>query len=172
MPYLAYRSAMPLPLLACLLLFTISSSVELVDEVYQVPANDWRYVDLGLKQRSAIVKATFQVESGSPVRLMLMTRRDLERMSHGETYVALRDMQAARSGVIQQRTPSRGDYMVALENRGAPAAARVHLRITLDFGDATQLSPERRLAVIAISFAVFFGLVSFSAIKLWRAANP
>ena len=60
----------------------------------------------------------------------------------------------------------------ALENRANPQPASVHLRILLDYGDATQLPPERRLTVIAISFAVFFGLVSFSAAKLWQAANP
>ena len=36
-----------MPFLAGLVLLAISGGVELVDEVYQVPAADWRYVDLG-----------------------------------------------------------------------------------------------------------------------------
>jgi hypothetical protein len=48
----------------------------------------------------------------------------------------------------------------------------VHLRITLDFSrrgpTVTRLSPQRQLAVIAISFAVFFGIVTFSARRLLR----
>jgi hypothetical protein len=33
----------------------------------------------------------------------------------------------------------------------------------------TRLPAQRQLAVILISFAVFFGIVSFSARRLWRA---
>ncbi len=157
---------------ALLILLSVSSAVELVDEVYQVPANDWRYVDLNLKQRAAIVKASINVQTGPGVRLMLLRRRDLERMSHGESYAAVRALPASRTGGFEWRAPASDDYVVALENRGAAAAASVHLRILLDFGDATQLSPERRLVVIAISFAVFAGIAGFSAVKLWRAANP
>jgi hypothetical protein len=165
-----------MPFLASLVLLAISGGVELVDEVYQVPAADWRYVDLGPVRRPAIVKAAFSVESGPNVRLMLMARRDLDRMSHGETYAPLRAL-AGHAGSFEHRIRPPGDYVVvlenaAVENRASPQPASVHLRILLDYGDATQLSPERRLTVIAISFAVFFGLVSFSATKLWRAANP
>jgi hypothetical protein len=50
--------------------------------------------------------------------------------------------------------------------------AMVHLRVTLDFSrrgpTVTQLSPQRQLAVVAISFAVFFGIVTFSARRLLR----
>lgn len=165
-----------MPFLASLVLLAISGGVELVDEVYQVPAADWRYVDLGAMRRPAIVKAFFSVESGPNVRLMLMTRSDLDRMSNGETYAPLRAI-ASHAGGFDYRVRPPGDYVVvlenaALENRANPQPASVHLRILLDYGDATQLSPERRLTVIAISFAVFFGLVSFSAAKLWQAANP
>jgi hypothetical protein len=165
-----------MPFLATLVLLAISGGIELVDEVYQVPAADWRYVDLGPMHRPVIVKAAFTVESGPPVRLMLIARRDLDRMSHGEAYAPLRAV-AGHGGSFEQRVRPPGDYVVALENaarenRGSSQPASVHLRILLDFGDATQLSPERRLTVIAISLAVFCGLVGFSATKLRRAANP
>jgi hypothetical protein len=37
------------------MLLAAPTSVELVDEVYQIPANQWRYVDLTLKQQPARV---------------------------------------------------------------------------------------------------------------------
>ena len=160
-----------MPFLASLLLLTLPGGVELVNEVYQIPAADWRYVDLGRVLRPAIVKAGITVESGSPVRLILIARSDLERMSRGESYTPLRSL-TSRGGSFEHRIIRPGDYVVALDNRGSPQPATVQLRILLDFGDATQLSPERRLAVIAISFAVFLGIAGLSAIKLWRAANP
>jgi hypothetical protein len=53
---------------------------------------------------------------------------------------------------------------------------RVHLRVSLDFsgraGETIQyLSPQRRLTVILISFAVFFGIVTWSARKLLAAVK-
>jgi hypothetical protein len=51
----------------------------------------------------------------------------------------------------------------------------VRLRVSLDFSprrlgpEVTRLSPERQLAVIVISFAVFFGIVAYSGRKLLRA---
>src|SRR5271165_6922152 len=104
-----------MPFLACLLFFTVFSGVELVDEVYQIPANDWRYVDLNLHGRPALVMASFRVESGPGVRFTLMSRRDLDRMSHGQPYAALLDLPARRRGEIQQRTGTPGNYVVALE---------------------------------------------------------
>ncbi len=159
-----------MPFLASLILLAVPNGV-VVDQVYQIPADDWRYVDLGRVRRPALVKTEINVESGPPVRLVLIERGNFERMSRGETYAPLRSF-ASRGGGFEQRINPLGDYIVALDNRGSPQPATVHLRITLDFKDATQLSPERRLAVIAISFAVFCGLVGFSATKLWRAANP
>jgi hypothetical protein len=160
-----------MPFLAGLILLAISGGGEVVDEVYQIPAADWRYVDLGRIRRPVIVKAAFSVESGPPVRLMVLTRGDLDHMSHGEPYTPLRALESQGGSFAQRILQPGGEYVVALENRGSHPA-NVHLRILLDYGDATQLSPERRLTVVAISFAVFFGLVGFSTLKLWRAANP
>jgi hypothetical protein len=160
-----------MPFLAGLILLAISGGVELVDEVYQIPPSDWRYVDLGHIRRPVIVKAAFSVEAGPPVRLMVLTRGELDHISHDEPYTPLRALESHGGSFAQRIIQPGGQYAVALENRGSQPAS-VHLRILLDYGEATQLSPERRLTVIAISFAVFFGLVGFSATKLWRAANP
>jgi hypothetical protein len=65
---------------------------------------------------------------------------------------------------------------VVINNRESRVPVQVHLRVWLDFSArAAQgvgyLSPERRLAVILISFAVFFGIVTWSARKLLQATR-
>jgi hypothetical protein len=70
-----------------LLLLLAASSVELVDEVYQIPPGEWKYVEVNLRQRPARVIAGFGVDNTpGKVRLALMTRADLERLrelNHG-----------------------------------------------------------------------------------------
>jgi hypothetical protein len=168
-----------MPFLACLLFLFAYRDVNVLDQTFQVPPDDWRYVDstdwrragVEWKERPGVVKAFFDVESGPPVRLMLLNRADLDSLKRGEAGHIVRRTQAELRGGLAERTGRPGDYVIVLENRGSPETAIVRLRVTLDSWDATQLTPERRLAVLGISFAVFFGLVSFSAIKLWRAAN-
>ena len=65
---------------------------------------------------------------------------------------------------------------MVVDNRALHAPVKVHLRVALDFSVQPEqgvrtLSPERRLAVILISFAVFFGIVTWSARKLLNAAR-
>ena len=55
-----------MPLLAWMLLLAAASSVEMVDHTYEIPANDWSFVDLELRPRSALVKADFTVEVPAP----------------------------------------------------------------------------------------------------------
>ncbi|MGA2195610.1 MAG: hypothetical protein ABSH40_10095, partial [Bryobacteraceae bacterium] len=54
--------------------------------------------------------------------------------------------------------------------------ATVHLRVWLDFGgrrvpEVTELAPGRQLVVVAVSLAVFFGIVAYSGRRLWRAVK-
>jgi hypothetical protein len=150
------------------------TSVELVDEVYQIPANQWRYVEIDLKQQPALVSATFQVLTGAAqARLALMRRQDLERLRGGEPHGLMTVTPLASSGNLAYYVHWPDDYAIVVDNRAAQSSA-VHLRISLEFGGSrgpavTRLPAQRQLAVILISFAVFFGIVSFSARRLWRA---
>ena len=64
-----------------LILLAAATRLELVDEILRIPAGDWRYVELGLKQQAAFVAADFEVQSGSQlVKLELMRREDLDRL--------------------------------------------------------------------------------------------
>lgn len=158
---------------AWILLLAASTVVDVVDEVYQIPANEWRYVELGLNQRPALVHAHFQVESGPPqVRLALMRREDLERLRGGLPHGVIEETDPAASGSFTPHIRGPGDYVVVVDNP-ADAPAAVRLRIWLDFGvrpvqEVTQLSPRRQLVVILLSFATFFGIVTWSARRLLR----
>jgi hypothetical protein len=161
---------------ALLLLLAASTAddvVALVDEVYQIPANEWRYVELGLNQKPALVHAQYQVDSGSPkVRLALMRREDLERLRAGVPHGVIEETEPAASGSFKPHARGPGDYVVVVDNP-SDAASAVHLRIWLDFGvspgrEVTQISPQRQLVVILLSFATFFGIVTWSARRLLR----
>jgi len=162
--------------LACLLLLAAATSVELVDEVYNMPPADWKYVEVNLRQQPALVIASFNVDTGSDkVRLAFMSHADLERMREEIPHGLLAATALGKSGGFQFRVRQPGDYAVIVDNRsGTTQAAAVHLRIALDFARSTVpvvtfLSPQRQFTVIVLAFAFFFGVVTWSARILLRS---
>jgi hypothetical protein len=160
--------------IACLVLLAASTSVELADEVYHIPPRNWRYMELGLKQRPALVNARFEVDGGPRhVHLELMTRRDLERLRADLPYDRFSATPGGPAGRLIYDLPRPGDYVLVVENRG-PAEAIVHLRVLLDFSGrhsltVTQITPKRRTVVVALSLAFFLAVVTYSARRLLRA---
>jgi hypothetical protein len=156
-----------------LLLLLASGSQVLLDEVFQVPAGEWRYVPLVLKQPPVTVECDFRVLSGdSVVRVALVNRDGLENLRQG-------DRQPLHSGAFRQqgrlsRLVSLPDeYAVVLEN-GGRGPAGVRLRVSLNFSErgrpqARYLSPQRRLTVILISVTIFMSIIIYSARKLLGA---
>jgi len=158
-----------------LILLATSTRLELVNEVLTIPAGDWRYVELGLKQQLALVSAGFVVESGSQhVKLMIMRREDMDRLRAGLPYGVIMASLAAAGGALAYRVRVPGDYVVVIDNRNPDRlAAKARLRVALDFAEgqrpqATRISPQRQLTVILITFVVFFGIVTYSARRLLR----
>jgi len=158
--------------LACFFALAAATRVDLVDEVYSIPADKWHYVDVRLKQQPALVLARFDSPDSAAVRLVLMRREDMEHLFEGLPYGVVNEVGPARSGTLRAEVPL-GDYAVVVDNREANSRpATVHLRVWLDFskgGLTTQISSERQLAVIVISFAVFFAIVGYSMSKLWKS---
>jgi hypothetical protein len=154
------------------LLLAAVPHVEVTDEVYQLPPNDWRWVEISLKQRPAVVTAQYHAISGTPaIRAALVPRDDLRRLHSSQGLDDYDPTNAAPTGQLRRHTRERGDYAVVIENLSAmPATVRV--RIALDFPTATTISARRQLTVVAISFAVFFAIVGFSARRLLRALKP
>jgi hypothetical protein len=160
--------------LATMVLLAVSSGSQLMDEVHQIPAGDWKFVEVQLRQQPARISARYEVLSGSAkVRAALMLREDLDRMN-GDLPGSIVQTEEGRSGSFADPVRRRGDFVVVLDNEDEKQAATVRLRVALDFSQGTgpevkQLTAQRRLAVVAISFATFFGIVGFSARQLLRS---
>lgn len=159
--------------LVCLLL-AVAPRVEVTNEVYEIPANDWRYVEVSLNQKPALVSARYMVleSAGTPaVRAALVPRDDVKSLHSGEGLDDYEPTSAGASGELRRHTREPGTYAVVVENR-ASAPASVRIRIWLEFPVATMISRERRYTVVAISFVVFFAIVGFSARRLLRLRRP
>ena len=156
---------------AWILLLAATTRVELVDEVYQIPAGEWRFIQFDLEQRPATVSASYEVRAGAPqVKLALLRREELERLNGDLPHEEMAATRPGSSGHFDFDIRPPGKYVILLDNRGAGgSAAAVHLEVWLDFARVTEVSPQRQLTVILISFAVFFGVVTFSARRMWRA---
>ena len=159
--------------LICTLALAFASAEELVNQVYTIPADEWRYVDLGIGQRPALVEAEYEVRAGSgQVRLAVMRRDDLEHLREGLAHGVVEATEPGRSGKLTCEVRPPGEYVVVVDNQmGDDRPAVVRLRIRLDFPPADgafpmRLSPQRRLAVILVSFAAFFAIVTWSGRKL------
>ncbi len=150
-----------------------STRVDLVNEVYRIPPQEWRYVELGLNQRPARVFARYQVETGSQeVLVALMRREDLDRLREGLPHGVIDETTAGPAGSLAPRVRGQGEYVLVVDNRGNTPAG-VHLYVSLDFAVARgpevgRLSRDRQVVVIVISFVAFFGIVTWSARRLLR----
>jgi hypothetical protein len=158
--------------LAWLLTLAAATRIDLVDELYTIPSDQWRYVEVGLRQQPALVLAHYEVSSGSPsVRLALMRREDMEHLREGLPHGVVQSTAGGRTGTLRAQVPP-GDYVIVVDNQtDSGRAAVVHLRVWLDFSKSpvvTQISPQRQLGVIVISFAVFFAIAGYALSKMWK----
>ncbi|HWB95084.1 MAG TPA: hypothetical protein VG672_00225 [Bryobacteraceae bacterium] len=162
-------------ILPLLLLLAAAPRVELVDEIFEIPPEEWRYVEVSLKQQPVSVGCEYEVESsGGSVRVALLTRADMLRMRDGRAYGVVASTEFGPAGSMHLPVHLPGQYALVVDNRSpGPRSAKVHLRVYLDFsherGQIGTLSRGRQLAVILISFSVFFGIVFWSGRRLLRA---
>jgi hypothetical protein len=160
--------------LAWILALTAATRVLVVDEVYTIPADQWRYVELELKQQPAQVLAHYEVGEGTEVAVALMRHDDLENLRQDLPHGAIATSSHLRAGILRAEVAP-GDYVIVVDNQangGHPASVR--LRVWFDFSKlpvVDGLSPERQLTVILVSFTVFFAIVGFATRKLWRATK-
>jgi len=144
----------------------------LTDDVYQLPAGEWRWVRFEIRQRPAIAECHFQTIGDGEVRAELVSRPDLELFRQHKPHESLASTDTLRGGELAQFIQDPGQYAVVIQNPGSRPVA-VKLTVTLTFG-ATKpisryLSPTRRMTVILVSFAMFFAIVTFSTRALLRA---
>lgn len=144
-----------------------------MDEVYTIPASDWRYVPpVVLKQAPVTLECEFKVLSGGAgVRVGLVNGQGLAAMRQGRRHTTLATTSFEKSGRLRYQVMEPDEYAVILDNglegRGP---AQVQLQVSLDFpGRVRQLSTARRAVVTAISLAIFLAIVIYAGKRL-RAA--
>jgi hypothetical protein len=150
----------------------------LMDEVYTIPASDWRYVPVVLKQPPVTLECEFKVLSGGAgVRVGLVNAQGLAAMRQGRRHETLATTSFENSGRLRHEVLEPDEYAVIVDNGlDGHGAAQVQLRVSLDFPNrrqvqVRQLSPARRVAVVGISLALFLAVVIFAGRKLraaWR----
>jgi len=125
-----------------------------------------------MPQRTGMLTASVEAERGSDeVRVALLSRGDLERLLRDQAHGVLAATAPGESGLLQHYMPAPGYCSVVMDNRNGYVPAVVRLHVWLDAGwtpgpAVTQLSRRRQVTVIAISFAVFFGIAGWSARRL------
>ena len=157
-------------MIAALVFLAASPQVLLVDKVFEIPAVQWRYWDHSLSAEPALLSCQFESERpDTRVRVALVSRRELDAWLSGRDHDEIGSTPAGPSGMLRVAAHDPETYVV-IENLG-PRPARVHLRVLLDEPPVRYLSRGRRLAVVAISFGIFFAIVSLSARKLLKAVR-
>ena len=159
--------------MASIVLLAASAS-EFTNQEQIVPAGDWKYIDVPLHQKAARIVASYEVLNGAPtVRMALMLHEDLDRMSSDLPGAILATPEGKR-GFFADPVRRVGDYAIVLDNQEGRQAARVRLRVDLDFGtgresEVGRLAPRRQITVVAVSCVAFLGIVAFSAQRLRKA---
>jgi hypothetical protein len=157
-----------------LALFWLAATVQLVDEVFEIPAADWRYTDVVLRQQLARVRGSFEVRSGSTVRLWLVDRTDIDSFRKHRGFQPLAVTTGGSKGSFDVFVSHPGEYAIIVDNRNGLDAAAVLLKVELNFLPAgartvRYAEPGRQIAIIGVSFAFFFAIVFYSARRLLRA---
>ncbi len=146
----------------------------LLDEAVEVPPGDWRAFRILLQQRPAEVSCSFTVVEGrSGVRVAILQAREYGRLRAGRPARLRVSTVFQRVGGFRQALSEPGEYVLIVDNRrDMQAPAVVHLRVSVAFlphPGARTLPPERRMAVVALSLALFFAIVLWSGRRLLRA---
>lgn len=140
---------------------------------FRLEPGDNRYVPVKVSRVPTLVVGHYKVLSGGAgVHMEFMSEWSYRRFSRGRKYERIAESDPGPEGEIRQTLGETGWVYVVLLNDAHAAAALVDIDIHTELTpDARVLPPERRLTVILVSFGIFFGLVSWSGWRLWRAAG-
>jgi len=153
---------------ALLLWLAVAQRVEVANQEFEVPANDWRYVAHPVSRAPALLDCLYETQrTDARVRVVLLSREQLESWRGGREHEEIAATVPGPRGLLRLTVHEEETY-AAIENRGT-ATARVHLMVFVEEPQARVLSAGRRLAVISISLAVFVAMAGFSGARLLRA---
>jgi hypothetical protein len=139
---------------------------------FRLEAGDFRWIPFTVRQTPTGVDCRFEVVSGgATVHAELLPMSEFRLFDRGREHDTLAVTPNARSAEFRRIIDTRGQYAVVVVNeKGAPpvtVSLHVQTNVNPDAADvARPLSPERRLTVIAISFAFFFVTATWSSRKL------
>jgi hypothetical protein len=139
---------------------------------FRLAPGDFRWVPFTVRQTPSEVDCQFEVLRGdSSVHLELLPMSEFRLFDRGEDHDTLALTPKGRTGEFRRIIDARGQYAVVIENAGAQPATvllRVETKLNPGADVARTLSPNRRMAVIAISFAFFFGMILWPGLRLFR----
>jgi hypothetical protein len=142
---------------------------------FQLAPGEYRHLEFTVRQVPTEVECKFHVLDGDDsVGLELLPRSELVRYELRREHVTLAVFPPSRDGAIRLLVNDPGRYVVAVKNRREARTATVTMELATDVNPnsdvvAQELPPAKRMAVIAISFLMFFSMVAFSGYKLLRA---
>lgn len=158
-------------MIAALLFLAAYLPIDLINENFEIPANDWRYVSRPLVKEPVEVDCVFTADSrDAQVRVALVSGEDLNAWRAGHEHEELATTILGARGALRALVHDSDTY-VAIENRGRQPV-RVHLHAFAEQPQVRYLSRRRKLAVILISFGVFFAIVTLSARRLLHSLRP
>ncbi len=146
---------------------------------FLLPPGEFRVIDLHVPQTPLRVDAAFRVAENptapgsNAVHMELMPRPALRAMLRGMPHQALAATPEGASGSFRIVVEDAGAYRLVIKNRSSAAPAMVVLNLSTDLNAdviATELSPQRRIVVIGISFLLFFAMVGYSGWQLRKSA--
>jgi len=145
-------------------------------QAFRLEPGEWRWIPLTIRQIPTEVDCRFQVLQGNPsVHAELLPMSEFRQFNRGRKHDTLAVSPDAASGEFRRIVEERGQYAVVIVNQKNAPAATVSLDVSTDLnpsaGIATELPAGRRLAVILISFALFFVTVTWAGMKLLRAVS-
>ena len=141
----------------------------------RIEPGEYRWVNLTVHQTPTEIDCRYDVVSGRPtVHVELLPMPEFRLFVRGLTHGSLASTKDSLSGSIHNVVDESGQYAVVVVNEKGAPPAMVSLDVRTDVNPAPrtlarELPAKRRLAVILISFALFFVTVTWAALKLARA---
>ncbi|MDE3196558.1 MAG: hypothetical protein KGN84_09455 [Acidobacteriota bacterium] len=144
---------------------------------FRLDPGEFRWIPFTVNQIPTEVDSHFQVIRGEPaVHMELLPMAEFRQFNRGREHETLAVSGTGRAAGFRRVLDSRGQYVVVVINESRSTPALVTLEVRTDLNPnadviAKTISPQRRLAVILISFALFFATVTWTGIKLLRAVR-
>lgn len=140
---------------------------------FRLEPGEFRWIPVNVKQIPTQIECKFQVVGGGPTaHLELMRMRDFRLFTRNQKHGSLAISPTSQSENFRRFVDYRGQYAVVVVNEKGAPPVMVSLEVSTNTSVISrELAPGRRLAVILISFGLFFVTVSWSGLKLLRAGR-